>query len=331
MSDLPSPDLTLIVNGVDVSADMASDVLSFTYQDFHDGQADEVEVELRDDLGLLRGAWRPEHGDIVEAAIGYKNGGLLDCGRFEVDEPTASGSRGSGDTLTFRAIAAAPSKALRTKNTAAYENQNIEQIANKIAGKHGLSVVGEIDKVKFKRITQRQKRDLEFLSELAEDYGHYFTNKGNNLVFIKRESLESRPAVRTITRLEVTSYNLKDSTHKTYSKAKVQHLSSEKKKLITAEATDSSVKTGDTLNVAERVEDETQAKKLAEGRLAKANDEKRTCSITLVGDMLLVAGQVIALDASFGRWAGRYLVRTARHTIARGSGYSTEIEVKGLD
>jgi len=331
MSELPVPDLTLIVNGVDVSSDMASDVLRFTYQDFHHGQADEIEVELRDDLGLWRGPWRPEHGDVVEAAIGYKNGALMDCGRFEVDEPTASGSRGSGDKLTFRAIAAAPSKALRTKNTAGYENQTLDQVANKIAGKHGLAVVGDIEPVTFKRITQRRKRDLEFLTELAEDYGHYFSIKGDTLVFAKRKSLEDRPAVRIITRREVTSYSLKDSTHKTYTKAKVQHLSSETKELIKAEATDASVKTGDTLNIDERVEDEAQARKLAEGRLAKANDEKKTCSVTIVGDMLLVAGQVIALDDSFGKWAGRYLVRTARHSIARGAGYSTEIEVKGID
>lgn len=331
MVSVPQPFLQLVVNGKDVTSDLDPHVLDFSYEDKLHGKADEIEVTLRDDAGLWRGAWRPEHGDLVEAAIGYRGGPVMPCGLFEVDEPEASGDRSGGDVLTFRALSAKPSTGLRTKRTEAYEDQGLSDIAGKVAARNGMTLTGEIDDVRFKRVTQRRERDLEFLTRLAEDTGHYFTAKGAQAVFASRASVAGREVVRAfdlVAGTPIVRWRLKEPTHRTYSKARVQYLDPDRKQLITVEAEDVRVKTGDTLSIDERVEDEASAKRLAQSRLDAANAEGRTGSLDLVGDPLLVAGQVIELGSTFGKYAGRWLVNSARHRISRG-GYTTAIEIKG--
>lgn len=332
MAIIPKPMLRLVVDGRDVTSDLAPYVLDFSYEDKLHGEADEIEVTLRDDRGLWRGPWRPEHGTPVEASIGYLGGPTMPCGRFEVDEPEASGDRSGGDVLTFRALSAPPSQGLRTKRTEAYENQGLAAIAAKVAGRNGLTVAGTIDDIAFKRVTQRRERDLAFLTRLAEDTGHYFTAKGASCVFTSRASVAGSAPVRSFDLAAGTTilrWRLREPTHRTYSKARVQYLDPDRKQLVTVEAEDVRVRTGDTLAIDERVEDEAHAKRLAQSRLDAANDEGRTGSLDLVGDPLLVSGQAIALGAGFGRYAGRWLIRSARHRIGR-AGYTTAIEIKGL-
>ena len=85
--------------------------------------------------------------------IGYSNEKLLNCGCFEIDEIEF---QTPPDTLTVKALATGITKALRQNNSVAYENKSLKQIANEIAKKHNLTLVGEIDDIRVERITQNQ-------------------------------------------------------------------------------------------------------------------------------------------------------------------------------
>jgi len=100
------------------------------------------------------------------------------------------------------------------------------------------------------------------------------------------------------------------------------------KELVEAEETDSNVTTGDTLKIDERVESKGHAKKLAKARLAKANEDAKTASVTMIGDPMLLAGVVVTLGATFGQYAGNYLVHVAVHKFSRGS-YTVQLSLKG--
>lgn len=327
---LPRPRFILIYKGVDISSEVSPHLISCTYVDKLHGEADEIEVSVQDSRGLWRGAWCPEHGDIIKLWIGYENGLMLPCGDFEIDEPNAQLGRG-GDTMTFRGVSAPVSKALRTKKTTAFENQSLKDIAGKIAGEHGLKVIGTPPDVRFERITQRRERDLEFLSRMADNYGAYFSVKGEQLVFEKRDDVHRRGPVLTIAAGSGTyiSADLKRSSSGTYSKAKTSYFDRDTKKEIKAEETDADVTNGDTLRLDERVENEGQAKALTKSALQKANLKKRTASLSMVGNPRVCAGSIIALGQGFGKWTGKYVVETSRHKIARG-GYETSIETNGV-
>lgn len=322
------PAFKLVYKGVDITDELAPEMISCTYTDKVHGEADEIEFTVQDKDGKWRGEWCPEHGDKVDLSIGYKGLPLTDCGSFELDEPKVRMGRG-GDTMTLRGVAAPVSKSLRTSKTKGYEKQTLKQIAEKVAKEHGLTIVGKPPDISFERVTQRRERDLEFLTRMADNYGAYFTVKGKQMIFADRSEVHERQPVFIIraTSEDYLTADLQKSASKTYSKAKLSYYDGNEKKKIEAEVEDDKVKTGDTLKIDERVENDGQAKKRAESELQKANMKKQTGTIVLVGNPLLVAGQTVTLDAGFGKWAGPYVIQQSRHYIARNGGYTTSIEI----
>lgn len=325
------PAFELIYKGVDIASEIAPHLVRCTYTDELDGKSDEIEVEVQDRDGLWRGPWCPEHGDKVELKIAAdKAGPYVPCGAFEIDEPGGEVGRG-GDTFSFSGVAAPVSKALRTKQTKGYEKTSLAGLAGQIAARHGLTLVGTPPAVSFERITQRRERDLQFLARLASDYGAYFAVRGDKMVFMRREDVHAASAVRAVDvdhpRLIRASF--KRAAHKTYSKAKGSYYDGKSKKNIEVEAEDKAVRTGDTLKVDDRVENAGQARAKAKARLDKANLKKQTCTLTMVGDPYLCAGQTVTLGPGFGKWAGKYVIQKSRHSIER-RGYTTEVELASV-
>lgn len=323
------PTFSLIYMGVDISAELDPQTTAIRYTDNHHGKVDEIDVTVQDKDGRWKGSWKPEPGDTMSLTILDGKGGMLPCGEFEMDEPEASGDRG-GDTMTIRGLAAPISKPLRTAKTRAFEKQTLRAIVAKVTSENGLTLEGEIDALTFQRVTQRRERDLEFLTRLAEDTGHYFTVRGKRAVFTSITSVDGRAAALAISHAQIgmvlTRYRLKEQTTETYSKAKVRHLHDNDKTLIEAQEDDDQVKTGDTLAITgERVESPAHAKALARSRLHFKNRKRRSGSVSLVGDVRALAGVVIDM-AGFGKYSGRYLIDRSTHEMTR-DGYTTEAEL----
>ncbi|BCH63676.1 hypothetical protein RvVAT039_08920 [Agrobacterium vitis] len=323
------PYFSLIYQGVDISSELDPETTSITYTDNHHGKVDEIDVAVQDKDGRWKGSWKPEPGDKMTLTIFDGLGGMLPCGDFEMDEPEAEGDRG-GDKMTIRGLAAPISKPLRTAKTRAFEKQTLRAIVSKVAQENGLTLEGEIESMNFERVTQRRERDLEFLTRLAEDTGHYFTVRGKRAIFTSIKSVDGRAAALTISLTQIgttlTRYRLKEQTAETYSKAKVKHMHDRDKELIDEEEEDSNVKTGDTLNITgERVESPTHAKAMARSRMHFKNRKRRSGSISLVGDVRALAGVVVDM-ADFGKYSGRYLIDRSNHSMSR-SGYTTDAEL----
>lgn len=305
-------------------SDIGPDAIGVVYTDFDHGKSDEIEATFEDKLHRWKGGWYPEHGDVIDLSIGWLGQGLLPCGKFEVDEIDFDAPP---DTVTIRGLAAPVTDSLRTKKTRAFENKTLREIAEQIAGEHGLSVEGEIDDITFKRVTQDNERDLEFLKRIAEEYHHVFAVRDTVLFFSKVEDLEKQGPVAVIPRTEMKRFAFQDKVDEVYKDCKLSYHDPETKKLIEVTVEDPNVKTGDTLRIKARVENEGQAKKRAEAELKKANAKKLRGRILVVGDHRMVAGNVVAV-AGLGKLSGNYYVETSRHRIERGAGYTTEIEVR---
>ncbi|WP_420010998.1 phage late control D family protein [Tateyamaria sp.] len=305
----------------------------FTYRDVHHGEVDEITFKLADGSGLWRGGWGIDEGTEVSGLMGYAGllGAKVPCGLYTVGETEAQGD-GGGDTAIFHAQAAFTSKELRTERSEAFEQMELAAVIQKGADRHGLEVVGDIPDLRFERLSQEKQSDLNFWTRLAEDWGCYFSVKGSQLVFTSRESIEDMPAIRhfeLISGDRATRYSLRKSTHKLYAKAEAKYLHPKTKKLLKAEIEDDRVPSGDTLKLDDRAETQAHAERQATARLARENDGLGTGKITVVGDPLLVAGQVVQLGLTYGKYAGRWLVTAARHRF-NASGYTTTINIKVL-
>lgn len=327
------PFVSISVAGSPAGAFIGNSLKHFTYRDVHHGEVDDVQFELADKNGLWRGSWGIDEGTAISATLGYEGllGAKINCGAYEVDEPESQGDS-SGDTTTFKALAAFTSKELRTDRSEAYDQMTAEQIVDKVAGRHGLKVVGEIPDIKFERISQNKESDLRFGTRFAEDLGCYFSIKGDQLIFTTRSSIEDAAAVRTFDLIEgyrALRYSLRKSTKGLYKKAELKYLHPKTKRLIEAEREDPRVLSGDTLKLDDRAENQAHADHLCKARLAKENDDLGTGKLVVVGDPLLVAGQVIQLGLTFGRYAGRWLVTAAEHNFSS-AGYTTSLNLKVL-
>ncbi len=319
------PQWVLHYEGRDITRMMTAYVLSVEVTDKLSGEADELAVQVEDVDGRWRGAWSPGKGDRIAAWFGYAGRALQPAGTFEVTELEYDGPP---SRLAIKGVAASVTAALRTNRSAAYEGKTLREIAGEVARRHGLTLTGEVDEIRMGRVTQNGERDLGFLKRLADDYGHVFTVRGDQLVFHRLASLSAAPAGLVLKPGDLTRWRLADKVTDTYQAAKASYHDPATKDLVEVEVKADRVKSGDTHRITERSENRSQAEAKARAQLARLNAGEIGGSLDLIGEPRLAAGGKLRL-ADFGtRLDGDYLIETASHRIVRGAGYTTMVEVK---
>lgn len=321
---LRKPFFSLTYEGTDISRDLARFPLSLTFTDFLSGNSDTLSLDLQDEDAQWIGPWYPFKGDTIQLAFGYEGEELMAAGGFRVDEITADGPP---HKVTISALAAPITAEIRTKRSEAYENMTLAQIADRIAGRHGMSVVGNPSGGAAQRITQRDESDAAFLDRLAEEQGLAFTIRDARLVFEELTALEQAGPLTRLTRGDLIRYSLSDRTRKTYSAARVSYQDPQSGKTLehTEQAADGV--TGDTLVIRERVETKGQARDLAKRRLLQANRLLARGSVTVSGTPTLIAGSILELS-DMGRLSGNYLIEQSSHRIDTQGGFVSDAEVR---
>lgn len=318
-----TPIFKLEYNNKNITKDVSDYVLNISYTDFEHGQSDEIEITFEDSSGLWSSSWIPTKGDALRLYIGYAGEKLLNCGIFEIDEIEFESPP---DTLIVKAMATGIKKAFRQANSVGYEDKTLKQIANSIAKKHNLNLVGEIEDIKVERITQNQEKDLTFLKRIAEEYGYIFKISENNLVFYKTEKLINAKSAKILYKSDLSRINITDKTSRLYKSVTVKYRNPKTGKDVTATAKNANCVKGDTLKLNVRAENKQQALAKAKAAMAAGNYTKEG-TIDLIGNPYLVAGLNIELK-DLGYFSGKYHITEARHTIDKIMGYSTSLEVK---
>ena len=198
-----------------------------------------------------------------------------------------------------------------------------------------MEITGTVKDIPIKRVTQYQERDVEFLARLAKEYGHSFKIVGKKLVFTDNDALKQRPAVAVLKPEDIIRVRLRDLIKGVPSKVDVKGYDPKNKKTVSASRKSKPKRgkakhgsTGDTLRIVpNKGESTAQLNARADAKLADAQDDQCAGTVTLVGNALLAAGQMVRLKG-FGKFSGKYLVKQSRHDFSRSSGYTTEIEIK---
>ena len=357
------PDFILSYEQKDITADIAPYLLSLTYTDYMAGQSDELQLEFEDVDGRWLRTWYPEQGDQLSVSLGDQFTGLINWGSFEIAE--IEYQQGNGDSMiSLKALATGISKSARTLQAKTYEKTTLAQIVHHIAKRLKLNITGTILDIKLDRVTQYQERDVEFLARLAREYGHSFKIVGQTLVFSHRSELVERETVAVLLPENVLRLRLRDLIKGVPQAVEIRTYESKTKKIVTSikkakplrrrrrKKTDpkkprqtarkavlrqpktSKPKrhtTTDTLKiVANKGESQAQLSHRAQAALDDAQDEQCAGSITLFGNVKIVAGQMIELQ-NYGKFSGKYWVKQSRHDYSHSRGYTTEIEVKMIE
>ena len=329
---VPIPTFVLTYNTRDITADLTPFLLSVSYTDNLDGdESDSIELSLEDTDGRWWDAWYPAMGDQINLRIGYEGQPLTNCGDFEIDDIEIDGPPSQ---VRIRALASSVMKDLRTHQGKAYEDTTLAGIVQTVAARHKLTVVGEIEPIQIKRVTQLHEEDLKFLKRVAREYDYAFNVRGDKLTFYRLEALRAASAIHVIRVGDVSKYGFRDKVKGTPKTATVAYHDPETKEVVSYDV-DSDGKvvakpSEDSLKLNTRVESPEQAKAKAKAALNHANDEATTATFNLWGNPKLVAGINVDLEG-FGKLSGRYQVSRSRHDLSRGSGYATEIEVRRVE
>lgn len=167
------PTVKIFYDGVDISADISDDLISFTYKDKVSGQTDDLDLQLKDSAGLWLDEWYPNKGARLTAKMGY-DGNLVECGVFQIDEIESSGPPAA---VSIRGIAVPISKNLRTKKSKANEEITLKQLAENVCKEQGLTLDDGTKTVKLKRPdTKEEQAAIKVLAQFAQKQG----NEKNN-------------------------------------------------------------------------------------------------------------------------------------------------------
>lgn len=271
---------------------------------------------------FIRKNWNDGHGD------------ELDCGSFELDKVRV---QGPPETVTIKATALPFSKAVRqTKKDKAWESYKLSGIAAEIAKNAGMTCMflSDLD-IQYKRKEQKQEADIAFLSKLCHDSGLSLKVTNNILVIFDQASYESADPIMSIKRNDGSYLKYDLSTEKAqvqYASCRVSYVTPEGRLIeatVKASDYDEKEKGNQQLEIKAKVADIGEAQKLAKMRLRYHNKFQKTISFTCPGNPDLVSGMCVHLDG-FGPWNGKYIIREAKHTLARSAGYTTQISLRRI-
>ena len=333
-------EIKLIFEGADISADINRYLLSMTYTDNEEDKTDDLQLSIDDREWVWLGDWlnTPTAGKSAEiaAVIIQKNwvstgkDRVLDCGAFEVD--TVDGS-GPPAKVTIKATSIPYKTALRTqKNTKAWEKIKLSAIANEIAGKNGLACLFESSTDPFyDRKEQMQESDISFLQRLCKNAGISLKVTAKMIVLFDAADYEQKDAITTIKRgaANVSRYSFSTSLHDAaFSSCHVSYTDPKSQTTIEYTYTPRGAdKSGQVLEVNEKVSTREEARQLAMKRLRQKNKSEYKASFSLSGDPRLVAGVTVEVSG-YGAFDGKYIIETATHAISKSGGYKTDITLR---
>jgi len=148
--------------------------------------------------------------------------------------------------------------------------------------------------------------------------------RAGQLIFYERPALESLPAATVIARSDTMRFAFRNRARRIYDAAEFSYFDPDTKELITQSVpADVASPTGDTLKIVARCENAGQAQVKAEAALHLHNMVFVDSSIEGPGNSVLVAGNNVQLSG-WGALDGKYLIETAKHHLARATGYNID-------
>lgn len=324
MRNVERPDWRITYEGANITEDLQGQLLSITYKDQLDEKVDTIDIRVEDADGRWRAPWYPQRNDKVRLELGYKGQPRVDAGEFFLDEFELSGPP---DILAIRGKGEEQMKDFKTRRNRSFFEQNLNAIAQQIAGDHGLTLQGLVPEIAYEQTTQNNETDVAFLNRLAYKFGAAFAIRGSDLVFHKLADLEGAAPVTMLRRKDLVRYNLRDNLRRIYKEAQLSYYCPKTKEIIEHTYTDDDIESGDTLVLRERFETKAQAEMRAEVALQQANRGLLSGTLVVIGNPRLVAGNTFELT-DMGNATGRYIIHNSTHRVTRSAGYSTSLEVR---
>lgn len=169
------------LDGRDLTDRIRPRLLDLTLTESRGDEADQLDLRIHDKDGRME---IPRKGVEITLAIGWEGTGLVEKGRFLVDEAQ---HEGTPDIITVRARSADLTAALRTRKERSWHGVTLGAILQQIAGEHGLQprIAPELAGTSILHLDQAGESDANLLTRLGKRFDAAATVKAGALVFLK--------------------------------------------------------------------------------------------------------------------------------------------------
>ena len=177
--------IRITLDGKDLADKVDPRLLALSLIEKRGGAADELSLTLHNADGNLE---MPAPGKVITLALGWISGddaatGLVDKGRFTVDEVEASGHP---DVIEIRARSADLAGDYRKRRTQSWKDTTLGALLTEIAGRNGITaqVHPDLSGKAIAAIDQNAKSDMAFVKDLGSRYDAVATWKDRKLIFM---------------------------------------------------------------------------------------------------------------------------------------------------
>ena len=343
------------VQGVDVTDDIANNLISMEITDNEEDEADDLQLKIADrdavwlqkwlNDTIQKGARTSELSFEVWIGTTDAEGKIIQqkCGTYHLDCVKHSGPP---TVTTIKCVSLQFGGGIRTeKRDKAWERYKLSGIAKEIAGKADLKVQYLSDNdPSFDRKQQDQETDLAFLKRLCQDEALSLKFTDDIMVIFDKKKFEQAQPHRNFkfksSHCEYLKWDLGttageiqyDSCVVKYTDPKTGECIEGKYKSEEWEEnekdSDKKSKHQELVVTNKKVKSSGEAMHLAEKLLKMNNLFSKEASFTVMGDPSLMAGMTVSLS-DFGYWDGRYMISGAKHTI-NSSGYTTKVDLRKI-
>jgi phage protein D len=326
------PTYTVIANSADVTAAIATRLISLSLTDAVGIESDLLEITLADNDPLVPIA-EPEDGAELQVSLGY-DGINTPMGLFVVDEIEFAGWPGE---MVIRARAAPYDKSkggksnLQTQKSRSWaKGTKLGDMVAKIAKEHGLApvVAAKLKSITLPHIAQADESDINLLIRIAKKYDAIVKPAAGKLVLAKRgesksASGEALPPV-FIDATDCASWRRTASKRETAGMVVAYWHAIE-----SAKRNEVKVGTGEPVRRLKQYYP-TQEMALAAARadLDRRKRGKVTMALTVVGSPTIAAEAPLTLAGFRPNVDGDWLISRVSHTYSTDGGYSCSIEAE---
>jgi phage protein D len=180
MDDYPTPVFKITVEDKDITHIVSRRLVNMTLTEYRGDESDQVDITLDDADGELA---LPKRGVQIGIQIGWKESGLVDKGRYTVDEVEHAGPP---DVVTIRARAANLIDTFKQQQERSFHGKTLGTIIDMIAFENELisAISPRLRDTSVKHIDQTHESDAAFLRRLGKKYDAMATVKNGRLLFI---------------------------------------------------------------------------------------------------------------------------------------------------
>lgn len=325
MTRMRKASVVITYNGEDITLQLQQKTDKFTYCDPESGSSDDISLSVVDSDEKWINEHFPSLEDKIEAKISVSDwccqgdNRTLRCGVFIIDDP---GFSGPPCKVSFKAVSKpAEGCFTATKRTQTWENVTVQNMAQEIAERSGLSLQYEADNIKITSKEQNEQVDSEFLRTTCEEYGLSLKIYSNRLVVFDREKYKAAEPIAVLCRKDYIKWSYNATLAGTYTGGTMKFTDPDTEEEIEAKVgTDKRL-----LSVSGKADSQADAERKIKATVNKANEDSFTLSLTVFGNPDMVSSQCVTVG-ELGVANGKYYIKKATHSIGS-SGYTTALEM----